>query len=475
MSLSLPSPSLTYPSNPETSPAWVGTARSAESIAPLTAQASALPSCIDMNQLPPSGSIESLEKLIQSIGSNLGMDVIAGVLTSREILQASTSNLSHQDNAQESAIENGLREAASATKSCFFATQENQSSLTLQSVRQALNARCVLGFGLSHTPMPCGFILILDESSANKSGEELTKVVEHLRGEVTVWLSIWYHCYIGRGISQRWRRFEQLLNFRKHWKVGILGLLACLFIPVPYWPQRDCLVEPAFRRFLTSPTEGRVIDASVRPGDVVQVDQLLARIDDDQIRWELAKAEAEYQQAQKKRDSALAARAGGEARLAELEKERISAQIRSLQSQLSQLEIRSPIEGIVIAGDWVPTAGATVRRADTLFEIAPLEKMRVQTLLSSEDLGLISVGTPITLRVDAAHGHQWQETIQRIDPRGRPENSQVVFYAEAEVDNQAQLLRPGMRGSVRLAPGMKSLGWILFHRPYIWLMKKLAW
>jgi hypothetical protein len=36
-------------------------------------------------------------------------------------------------------------------------------------------------------------------------------------------------------------------------------------------------------------------------------------------------------------------------------------------------------------------------------------------------------------------------------------------------------LRPGMRGSARLSAGWHSLGWMIFNRPYVWFMKKLAW
>jgi len=44
-----------------------------------------------------------------------------------------------------------------------------------------------------------------------------------------------------------------------------------------------------------------------------------------------------------------------------------------------------------------------------------------------------------------------------------------------EVANRDTLLRPGMKGSVRLSAGSRTIGWLLFHRPYVWLMKKLAW
>ncbi len=60
-------------------------------------------------------------------------------------------------------------------------------------------------------------------------------------------------------------------------------------------------------------------------------------------------------------------------RLAQLEQQKISLKIQSLQAQLNRLELRAPIAGVVLQGEWYRSEGAPVARGDTLFEIAPLE------------------------------------------------------------------------------------------------------
>jgi multidrug efflux pump subunit AcrA (membrane-fusion protein) len=247
------------------------------------------------------------------------------------------------------------------------------------------------------------------------------------------------------------------------------------FAPVPYWPQRECVVEPSARRFVSSPIDGRVLKSLVRPGDLVDIGQLIGQMDDEQIRWEMGSAHAELQQAGKQQDSALAHQEGGKMRLAQLEQQKVSLKIQSLQAQLERLELRSPVAGVVLQGEWYRSEGAPVARGDTLFEIAPLEKMTVQVHLTTEDLGEIAVDDSATVRIDSAYGEAWQGTLSRIDPRAAVIDNKVRFVADMEVENRESCLRPGMKGSVRINAGYKSIGWLIFHRPYRWLMKNLVW
>ncbi len=430
---------------------------------------------IDLNALPPIGTDESLRAVLKKLSQLIQGEAYAGIVDGQRLTMVSAHQTNDRQEQTSINIEHAAREAATTPQAGFFAAPNQQSSMVLQNVREESEAQLVLSFGVTAHSVRVGFVLIVNDEAALKRSQLYSSLVEQLRLELALWTDIWHRCRVGQSTEVWMGQVRKIIRNRNYWMFAIAGLIACLAIPVPYWPKRECMIEPAFRRFLASPASGRVIDAKVRPGDIVAANQLLARIDDEPLRWELSKAEAEYQQALKKRDSALAARSGGEARLAELEKDRVGIQIQSIRKQLELLEIRSPIAGIVVEGDWVPTAGATVEQAATLFEIAPLDRIRIQTLLSSEDLGQITVGTPVTLHVDAAYGQKWAGAVERIDPRGHLEKDHVVFNAETEVENDEGLLRPGMRGSVRLSPGARSLAWIVLNRPYTWLMKKFAW
>ncbi|MBX3423809.1 MAG: HlyD family efflux transporter periplasmic adaptor subunit [Pirellulaceae bacterium] len=429
---------------------------------------------LDFNRFPPNGSQPALAAVLAHIEYITGAELIAGFLENNRLAIHSTRS----DESAEGAFSNNLvaavREAAATLQGFGFAIESEQSSIVLQCLRQELATQSVISFGVSSKSLKLGLVLSFDRT-VHSQAAEFTQLLNSLRLELSAWIGLWHLCQTGQTAEQWLGRAKRIYAARKYWLSLLCIAVLCLAIPVPFSPRRDCIVEPAFRRFLTSPVAGRVMSATVRPGDIVQTGMLLAQIDDEPLRWELSRAEADLQQAIKKRDTAMAARNGGEVRLADLEQQRISLQIEDLQSRLAQLEIRSPIDGVVVAGDWVPTSGATVQQTDTLFEIAPLEHMRIQILLSTEDLGQIDVHTPVLLRVDSAHGQSWTGKVRRIDPRGHVEANRVVFFAETEVENQDQALRPGMRGTVRLSAGWKSLGWLAFHRPYIWFMKKFAW
>lgn len=430
---------------------------------------------IDWNVFQPDGSLAALHELLGNLSQLIGADLWMGLNDAGKWLFASSQPLVHRIEQISPSVKSAIEEASLEKTACLVAFDGKQTSMMLQSARSELSASFALSFGIDCKGTDFGLVLAGQQADPSQGQDRLSKLLLQVRRELATWLDVWYLSWLGSKSNSWHARIRRLYKNRRTWVIALGLLVASMAMPVPYWPSRECIVEPASRRFLTSPIAGRVIEAQVRPGDLVEPGQLLARIDDEQLRWELANVEADYQKASKKADSALASRSGGDLRMAQLEREQFSIQIDSIKSKLQQLEIRSPIAGVVVDGDWVPTSGTTVERAQTLFEIAPLDSMRVRTLLSTEDLGGVKVGTPVTIRVDAAEGDKWIGEVERIDPRGRLEGSDVVFEAETIVQNSQQSLRPGMRGSARLTSGWYSLGWMILHRPYIWVMKKLAW
>ncbi len=213
----------------------------------------------------------------------------------------------------------------------------------------------------------------------------------------------------------------------------------------------------------------------VKPGENVSKDQVLAKLDDGELTWSLASAQAEYEATAKKRDIGLATHSSGNMRVAQLELEQIALRIESIKANIERLTVRSPIDGVVLQGEWYRSQGAPVSRGDTLFEVAPLDRMTIEIHLSTEDLSQIHVGDEVVLRVDSHHGKLWHGKLESIDPRAKIIDEKVVFVAEVEIDGGKSELKPGMKGTVTLSAGHRTTAWILFHRPYTWLMKKLLW
>ena len=59
------------------------------------------------------------------------------------------------------------------------------------------------------------------------------------------------------------------------------------------------------------------------------------------------------------------------------------------------------------------------------------------------------------------------------DPVTREKDN--VFLGEIPSDNADGALRPGMKGRATIRTGSRSLAWVLFHRPWNYLMTWLDW
>ncbi len=260
---------------------------------------------------------------------------------------------------------------------------------------------------------------------------------------------------------------------RSRWIVPAV-LVACgaMAIPVPYDVTCDCELQPVTRRFVAAPFEGALERAFVEVGDTVSAGDVLVQMDGKEIRWELAGNVAEYEQAAKERDAHLADQKFGEAQLAKLQMERVRLTTKLLEHRGENLDIRSPIDGIVVTGELKRAEGIRLSMGQNLFEIAPLDRMIVEVEISESELAHVPANTSATIRLEAFPDRRLEGQLQRICPRAELRGKQQVFVGEIALPNDDGRLRPGMRGRVALQAGRATLGWRLFHRAF---NKLLLW
>ena len=143
---------------------------------------------------------------------------------------------------------------------------------------------------------------------------------------------------------------------------------------------------------------------------------------------------------------------------------RMDAKATVLRQRSEQLEIRSPVDGVVISGDLRRAEGAPLTTGQTLFEIAPLEEMVLEIGIPEEDIGHISMGQTVESVLNALPDRSWIGTIERIHPRSELVDQDYVFVAEVRFQNELGLLRPGMKGRAKIETAKHPLGWNLFHK-----------
>lgn len=251
---------------------------------------------------------------------------------------------------------------------------------------------------------------------------------------------------------------------------ALIAFLACL--PLHYHPRGNCTIEPVTRRYVAAPFQGALEKTFVEPGDVVKKGQLLARLDGREVRMELSGSRADLHRAAKQRAGHLATHESGEAEVARFEVDRLQARTDLLEHREKNVEIRSPIEGIVVSGDLEDAEGTPLDVGQTLFEIAPLDEMVVEIGIAEDDFAYVRPGMPVSVRLNAFPLRHFQGSIQRIHPRAILRDEENVFVAEVRLANPGLALRPGMRGTGRVESDRYPLGWNLFRRP---LSAAIAW
>jgi multidrug efflux pump subunit AcrA (membrane-fusion protein) len=153
----------------------------------------------------------------------------------------------------------------------------------------------------------------------------------------------------------------------------------------------------------------------------------------------------------------------------------LKVKIRLLENRAQNLEIKSPVDGVVISGDPKKMEGARLTIGQTLLEIGPLGEMLVEVWVPDEEIGHVQVGLPVSIRLESQPTRKIPGQITKIHPRAVTEDGANVFIAEVRLDNRGGTLRPGMDGRARVRSASHPLGWNLFHRVWQRLAFRMGW
>lgn len=256
--------------------------------------------------------------------------------------------------------------------------------------------------------------------------------------------------------------------------VACVALLAAMFVPVPHSVDGEVIVEPEARRFVAAPFDGVIKHSPYRAGDLVKKGELLAALDGREKRSELARLSADRERLHQAYSSALARGNAAEAEMNRLKRAAIDERIGLIRNQVGQLEIRAPIDGIILGGELDRVEGVPVKQGDRLFEVAAVNGLRAEIAIEDQNIASVSNGAPTELWLPSLGGDKRSGVVDRIRPQAEIRDSLNVFIIEVPLagDDWIQAgLRPGARGEASIDVGDRALGWILFHRPW-WNLRR---
>jgi hypothetical protein len=340
---------------------------------------------------------------------------------------------------------------------------DRMASMAVAQLAKHLPADSVIGLCLSDNE-DCrrGVVLVIDP--ANDAATNLLSAIDMPLASKLIAVERLQPTLIQHAL----RGFTNSL-WNSRWYVLVCGLVILtliMMLPMPYKVTAVVELQPIKQRFIAVPIEGSLQSAHVRPGDIVEQGDLLARINPREIEYELAIIRAELNRAKQEKKGLLAQHDVAGSKIAGLETDRLQMRSELLQYQKDNLEIRSPIGGMVVSGDLKQSEGMPMARGDTLFEIAELGHMVAEIAVPENDIAHVREGMQVEFFVNALPNDVIGGTISRLHPRSQLRDHDNVYIAEVRVVDPTNVLRPGMRGRAKIWSDPHTLMWNLFHKAY---------
>ena len=235
----------------------------------------------------------------------------------------------------------------------------------------------------------------------------------------------------------------------------------------------DGTVEAVRQTVIAAQVPGAIVALLVKAGDRVRAGQVLARLEDKDLRLERLRWESELEVALRKEREAMAQGQRVEQRLAAAQALQARAQLDLVLARLERAEVTAPFDGIVVKGDLSQQLGSPLQQGQVLFELAPLDAWRVILKVDERDVAHVRAGAVGELVLASQPGSRWPFTVRQLTPVSVAEEGRNSFRVEAELGAQAPRLTPNMEGVGKIEAGRASLLWA-WTRPLLeWA--RLAW
>jgi HlyD family secretion protein len=258
-------------------------------------------------------------------------------------------------------------------------------------------------------------------------------------------------------------------------------------------------LQPTRSVAIGSELSGTVTRVLVDVNDVVKKGQLLVELDTARLQDAVRGAEAELASALARVQQAQATRTESEAALARLDElarvsggklpsradhdaarataERARADLASAQAavnqaratlstnqtSLSKAQIRSPIDGVVLARNVEPGyAVAASLQAVTLFTLAEdLKQLRLSVNVDEADVAQVQAGQSARFTVAAQPGRQYPAKVTRVAFGSTITDNVVTYTTLLDVANEDLSLRPGMTATASVAARERRDVWLV--------------
>ncbi len=198
-------------------------------------------------------------------------------------------------------------------------------------------------------------------------------------------------------------------------------------------------------------TGGIVKEVLVEEGAYVKAGDPLARLDDERLALEAARAEARLEKARRDferktelHEKKLISTEEYETVKSEYEAQRADFNLTRL--SLEYMTVRAPIGGIV--SERMIKTGNMVQTNAPTFRITDFDPLLAVMHVPEREMSRLRIGQRAEVLVDALPGHVYEGHIKRISPVVDPATG--TFKVTIEVQDRTKALKPGMFGRIRI-------------------------
>ena len=211
---------------------------------------------------------------------------------------------------------------------------------------------------------------------------------------------------------------------------------------------------------IKSKASGEILFLGAEIGDFIKKGEVLARIDQrtpqnnleqatadlDVAKVRLSNAESQFVRSQKlHNEGSISDKAFEDAQeafsSAKSQYVRSNVFLENAKIALDDTLVRSPIDGTIISraaevGQVITSPTSAVGGGTLLMEMADLNKVRVRALIDEIDIGKITIGQEVTLRVSAYRDKKFTGLVSKIEPQAREDQNVTTFPVLIDIENK---------------------------------------
>ena len=250
----------------------------------------------------------------------------------------------------------------------------------------------------------------------------------------------------------------------------LAGTMALLLLCLPIWRRTVSgrfLLEPIERLELRAEVDGRVLEVAADTAQPVSPNVVLVRLENLSLESRAAKVESEYRMAASRATDAELNY--GDYAAAERDKQQLTERRSILQEQVAKLQLKAPVNGLVLTPRPRDQIGSYVTAGTELLEVADLSRLRARIYIPEFEMQRLHVGLPASLLPEGHLG-----SIKGRVASLAPASSQVpegllhlerykglrppqFYIASVDFSNPSSTYLPGTTGEAKISVGRCSI------------------